>query len=169
MQVIKKPSPNFTTSRRGYQPQLIVIHIMDGTLAGTDAWFANRQSKVSAHYSVGKRGEVHQHVEEKHTAQHAGIVDRPSRRLVKAGVNPNLYTIGIEHEGRSGDGLTEAQLKASAELIADIARRWEIRLDREHVIAHYEIRRSKTCPGTGVDLAKLILLAQKFLTSRKES
>jgi len=163
MKIIQKPSPNFTSSRNGYKPELIVIHIMDGTLAGTDAWFANRDSKVSAHYSVGKRGEVHQHVDERHTAQHAGVVDRPSRKLVKAGVNPNFYTIGIEHEGRSGDALTQAQLKASAELLADISRRWRITLDREHVIAHYEIRRGKTCPGSGVDLAQLITLAQEFL------
>lgn len=161
MQIDWKPSPNFSPGRRGQTAVAIVVHIMDGTLAGTDAWFASRGSKVSAHYGVGKNGEVHQYVDEDDTAQHAGIVDSPAALVVRQRLtlNPNLYTVGIEHEGRDGDALTPAQADASAELIAEIASDWGIPLDREHVIAHHEIRASKTCPGKGVDIDALIALA----------
>ena len=50
MNIIKKPSPNYSTGRLGYRPEAIVIHVMDGTLVGTDSWFANPQSAVSAHW-----------------------------------------------------------------------------------------------------------------------
>jgi N-acetyl-anhydromuramyl-L-alanine amidase AmpD len=77
-------------------------------------------------------------------------------------VNPNFYTIGIEHEGYDGNKLTAVQMQTSAELIAAIAKRWGIPLDRKHVIQHHEIRRSKTCPGSGVDIDQLISLAKQF-------
>ncbi|MBL8037399.1 MAG: hypothetical protein JNN16_07870, partial [Nitrospira sp.] len=42
-------SPNKDKGREGYRPEAIVIHIMEGTLKGTDAWFTNEESGVSAH------------------------------------------------------------------------------------------------------------------------
>jgi N-acetylmuramoyl-L-alanine amidase len=83
------------------RPEAIVIHVMAGSLAGTDSWFASAESQVSAHYGIGKNGEVHQYVEEENTAFHAGTVDRPSWPLIKKAtnksfINPNLYTIGIQ-------------------------------------------------------------------------
>jgi N-acetyl-anhydromuramyl-L-alanine amidase AmpD len=162
MNIIKLTTPNYRASRKGQKPEAIVIHIMDGTLPGTDSWFADANSKVSAHYGVGKKGEVHQYVLEQHTAQHAGIVDHPSWKLIKPGVNPNFYTIGIEHEGVDGDALTDIQMRTSAELIAGIAKRWNIPLDRDHIIKHHEIRRGKTCPGGGVDISRLISSARQM-------
>lgn len=55
--IIWKGSPNFS-SPKGYKVLAIVDHIMGGTLAGTDAWFANPTSKVSSHFGVGKNGEI---------------------------------------------------------------------------------------------------------------
>jgi N-acetyl-anhydromuramyl-L-alanine amidase AmpD len=68
MEIIQKKSPNFWVGRKGYRPEAIVIHIMDGTLIGTDSWFANHTSQVSAHYGIGKNGEIHQYVQENDTA-----------------------------------------------------------------------------------------------------
>jgi N-acetyl-anhydromuramyl-L-alanine amidase AmpD len=109
---------------------------------------------------VGKNGEIHQYVAESDTAFHVGVVDHPAWPLLKAGINPNLYTIGIEHEGRDGDALTPAQLHASAALIAAIAKRWKIPLDAQHIIRHHDIRRGKPCPGAGFDVAALITAAK---------
>lgn len=47
-------SPNKDKGREGYRPEAIVIHIMEGTLKGTDAWFSNEESGVSAHMESGK-------------------------------------------------------------------------------------------------------------------
>lgn len=139
---------NFRVSRpQGLQPEAIVIHIAEGSLAGTIAHFHNPNAGVSAHYLVGKDGSVHQFVEETDTAFHAGVIVSPPKPLPRLGVNPNFYTIGIEHEGRAGDEWPEAMYAASAGLVAEIAARWNIPLDDDHVLLHREIRASKTCPG----------------------
>jgi len=144
-----------------YRPEAIVIHIMAGTLLGTDAWFANPASVVSAHYGVGKNGEIHQYVREEDTAFHAGRVTAPSwtgLRKTSNGkfVNPNYYTIGIEHEGLPDDDWPEAQRAASAELIAEIGGRWQIPIDPLHVVRHHDIFRSKPCPGAKAPMEELI-------------
>ena len=119
------PSPNRTLGRRGFRPEAVVVHIMDGTLRGTDAWFRNRESKVSAHYGVGRNGEVHQYVREADAAWHAGrkSSDAPWG-LLKPGVNPNYYTIGIEHEERDDVDRTDAMYEASTTLVREICLRW---------------------------------------------
>jgi N-acetyl-anhydromuramyl-L-alanine amidase AmpD len=149
-------SSNFQAGRpNGHRPRAIVIHIMDGSLVGTDSWFNDRASGVSAHYGIGKAGTVHQYVRETDTAFHAGTVVRPTWPLLKPGINPNYYTIGIEHEGFGGPGTSwpKGMLEASVALVGDIARRWGIPLDADHIIPHRAIRATKPhCPGRGVDL-----------------
>jgi N-acetylmuramoyl-L-alanine amidase len=164
MNIIKKLSPNFTPGRKKYQPLAIVIHIMQGSLAGTDSWFGNRQARVSAHYGVGRSGEVHQYVEEKDTAWHAGVVTTPSWSLIKKTVsglfiNPNYYTVGIEHEGTIDTDWTDAMYESTSTLIAEISKKWNIPIDRDHIIGHHEIYSVKACPGNKVDFNKLIALA----------
>jgi N-acetylmuramoyl-L-alanine amidase len=164
MNIIKKTSPNFTYGRKKYLPQAIVIHIMEGSLAGTDSWFGNIQSKVSAHYGVGKNGEVHQYVDEKDTAWHAGVVTTPSWSLIKkvgdnSYINPNYYTVGIEHEGTVETDWTDAMYQSTSSLIAEISKRWNIPIDRNHILGHHEIYAVKACPGSKVDFTKLIALA----------
>jgi N-acetylmuramoyl-L-alanine amidase len=148
MNIIQKKSPNFWAGRRGYKPEGVVIHIMDGTLSGTDSWFANPASQVSAHYGVGRTGEVHQYVKEEDAAWHAGRVDLPVWALIKPNINPNLYTIGIEHEGKPDDVWTDAMKQASAALIREICQRWQIPIDRAHIVGHFEIFSKKpNCPA----------------------
>ena len=164
MVIIKqKPCTNHS-GRNGYQPKAVVIHIMEGTLEGTDSWFAKTSSKVSAHYGVGKNGEIHQYVPETQAAWHAGRVARPAwKGLIPAGggkwINPNFYTIGVEHEGNEQSEWTDAMYAASAALVRDICGRYGLPLDRNHVIGHHEIYAEKTCPGFKVDLNKIIALA----------
>jgi N-acetylmuramoyl-L-alanine amidase len=148
MHIIQKPSPNYRAGRLGYHPEAVVIHIMDGTLGGTDAWFQNPASRVSAHYGIGKHGAVHQYVQEQDTAWHAGRVKAPTWVLLKAQVNPNLYTLAVEHEGHPDDVWPLAQQQASAALLAALCQRHHIPLDRAHVIGHYQIYAKKPhCPA----------------------
>ena len=37
---------NFSRGRAGYNPEAVVIHIMDGSLIGTDSWFNDPRSRV---------------------------------------------------------------------------------------------------------------------------
>lgn len=153
-------SPNFWKGRKGYKVQAIVIHIMDGTLQGTDAWFSNPRSMVSAHYGVAKTGNVHQYVLEEDTAWHAGKVKNPKWKLLKQGINPNLYTIGIEFEGRDNEKLTTAQLVIGAWLIFKICAGWSITIDTDHIIPHNWVYAGKICPGSGISIGRLVRLAQ---------
>lgn len=153
MIILKKPTPNFEKGRDGYKPEGIVIHVMEGTLEGTDSHFSKKASKVSAHYSVGRNGEVHQYVADEDTAWHAGRVSNPkpnARNLTR--INPNTLTIGIEHEGFATTPWSPAMYTTSVRLCAGLCIKWNIPADREHIVGHREIYDKKTCPGLWVDL-----------------
>jgi N-acetylmuramoyl-L-alanine amidase len=143
-------SPNFYKGRNGARIIAIVNHIMCGTLAGTDAWFNNRASQVSAHYGVGKNGEIHQYVKDEDTAWAVGIVHNPTWALYgQTGGHPNQCTISIEHEGQPEDGLTEAQYQATLWLHKQLIAKHGIPIDRNHIIGHCELDTvsRKDCPG----------------------
>src|SRR5450631_1958495 len=151
------PDSNFHRGRPfGLRPEAIVVHIIDGSFAAGESVFRNPATQKSAHYAVSWTGSVDQFVDENDTAFHAGIVVNPTWPLLKPRINPNFYTIGIEHEGCPDDVWPEAQLSASATLIGEIATRWGIPLDESHVIRHHQIRASKTCPGNWLKIADLL-------------
>lgn len=135
MQILQAPSPNFTPGRQGRSIIAIVDHITAGLMPGTLSWLRNPASAVSTHYLVTKRGEVYQLVKDEDTAWQAGIVNRPVWPLYD-GTNPNRYTLGIEHEALSGEGLTEAQYLATLELHMILTDKWDIPIDRNHIIGH---------------------------------
>lgn len=165
MQIVSKPVKNFTNTRRGHRPEAVVVHIAEGSLSAAESWFNRSDSQASSHYMVGRSGQIWQFVAEEHTAWHAGGVNRPSWSLLKQGINPNLYTVGIEHEGKTGQGWTNEMYEASAWLIAQICNRWQIAADTERIIGHHRINSVSraNCPGTGVDFAKLIQLTKNHL------
>jgi len=138
MNIIKKLSPNFS-SRGDYKPEIIVVHISAGTLDAMTSWFSTTDSQVSAHYGIGKNGIIMQYVEETNKAWHAGNVRNQSFKLYKEGINPNMYTIGIENEGLDLSQAPALQLDTLCSLIKDIASRWNIPLDRDHIVGHYQI------------------------------
>lgn len=82
----------------------LVLHIQEGSESGTDAWFHNPASKVSAHFGNPKTGPLDQWVE-------VGTV-------AWAEVNGNSNWVSVETEGRSGDSLTPSQLENTAQLLA---------------------------------------------------
>jgi len=150
------PTANFFSGRRGFKPEAIVIHCLNENLAHSESVFLDPTSRMSLHYAVALSGAVHQYVEENHSAFHAGIVVNPQWNKLKTNVNPNFYTIGIALEGHADDAHPGAQLAASATLILEIAARWGIPLDSEHVVEHSRIRASRNCPGSGLDVAALL-------------
>ncbi len=77
---------------------------MGGSLAGTDSWFANPLSQVSAHYGVGLNGEIHQYVALSDGAWANGILEFGNTWPGPAGVNPNYLTVSIETEDKGSAG-----------------------------------------------------------------
>lgn len=149
MNIIWKGSPNFGVTRFGNNIEFIVCHWIVGTLASADAVFANPKSQVSAHYAVGN-GEIHQYVKESNTAWHAG------------NQTVNRKSIGIEHQGGPNIPITDAVYNTSADLIADICRRYGKRFPLR---AHREFV-ATACPGT-LDLNKLNRLVDERLNPSK--
>lgn len=149
MRVEKRLVKNFTKGRRGRPVVAIVTHIMEGSMAGTMSHFNSPNSKASAHYGISKEGEIVQYVDEDDTAWHAGRVNKPTHPLVldRMPDSPNLYTIGIEHEGFTADEPTEKMIKASLWLMKDISSRHGFILSRRTLINHREIASDKKCPG----------------------
>ncbi len=108
----------------------IVIHVTQGSFAGALNWFANPAAGVSSHFTIrSSDGFIGQSVREKDVARHAG--------------NPayNLTSIGIEHEGYVEDPITftDAMYRSSAGLVAYLARKYDIPIDRSHIIGHSEV------------------------------
>lgn len=162
MDIVYKEVQNKSTGRFGYKPEAIVLHIAEGWLAGAHSWFNNPSSQASAHYMVGKNGIIWQFVKDEDTSWHAGGVNQPRWSLLKPKINPNLYTIGIEHEGFTGEAWTNEMYEASSDLIAYLCGKYQIPLDRNHIIGHNQINSVSRdrCPGDGVDIDKLITLAR---------
>lgn len=144
-------SPHFTPGRRGHKPVALVYHIMDGSLAGTDAWFQDPSSRASSHFGIGRDGSIHQYVKEEDSAWANGRVREPSWPLIDLfpGVNPNDYTLSIEHEGKPGEEFSEAMYQASLALTRYLTEMWRIPPDRGHLVGHFSIDSvdRADCPG----------------------
>lgn len=154
-------SPNYS-SRKGYVPRAIVLHTMDGTLAGTDSWFGTPASQVSAHYGVGEDGAVHQYVDEKNVGWANGILEQGNRWPYVDGVNPNLRTISIETEDfGTGAPVSSAQEQAVRSLVAGIVRR---NPSIVYLVTHSAIspKSRPSCPGPRWTSGKMQAIARVF-------
>jgi hypothetical protein len=108
----------------------IVIHDTESTATAAINSFQSPSSYTSAHYVIGADGSVTQMVPTKDIAWHAG------------NKYTNAHSIGIEHEGYAltyGSWYTEQEYQSSAALVTYLAQRFDIPLDREHLIGHDDI------------------------------
>lgn len=96
---------------------------MGGSLAGTDGWFNNPASQVSAHYGIGLDGTIHQYVKLEDGAWANGVLESGNTWPGPAGVNPNLLTVSIETEdkGSGSQPVTDAEYAATLQ-VCDVAR-----------------------------------------------
>lgn len=106
-------------------------------------WALTGHYGASWHFSVGRDGKVMQHLDFADGGYQAGIpatAPKPTWPLWRGhGQNVNTYTIGIEHEGFSGDGFTEAQRQASKKLCQWLAMELDIPYARVHFPPHADI------------------------------
>jgi hypothetical protein len=82
----------------------LVLHIQQGTEAGTEAWQRNPASQISSHFLAPKGGGLRQ------------MVDTADKAWCEAA--GNAHWISVECEGFSGQHLTLAQVEACAQLLA---------------------------------------------------
>ena len=144
--------------------RLFVLHVAQGSnQSGVDAWFDDPKAQVSAHFSVSRFGEIHQHV--------------PLDRVAWAEAGYNDVAISIEHLGYSGQQLTRAQLRASLALLDWLHGEFtQVPLHRvgnpngTGIIGHGELGvlggDHPDCPGTPILYQFNIALRPKLVTPR---
>jgi N-acetylmuramoyl-L-alanine amidase len=165
---------NFAPGRAGHKPIALVSHIAEGSLAAVDQHFATARpgAESSAHFGIGVDGEIHQYVAVEDTAFANGRLLVPNYAAVPwlkgLTINPNRLTISIEWAGkhlRDSNGRvinwwqpTEPQYNAGLALYRYLCERYDIAIDRAHIIRHSDIDSVNKgfCPGLGFDLAGLL-------------
>lgn len=131
-------SANWDKGRAGKVVTGIVLHTTVGTISGAQARFNDPASQVSVHYGIGLDGSITQWVEEADTAYQAG------------NYSVNQVTIGIEHEdnGNYNDSVrTDALYSSSAQLVADICKRYDFPADSSHILLHKNVIDKSVYPG----------------------
>lgn len=124
-------SANYTSANRGdAEINYVVVHVTQGSWAGALNWFRDSRAQSSAHYTVrSSDGAIGQSVREKDIAWHAG------------NWSYNQQSVGIEHEGYVSEPswFTDAMYRSSAKLSAYLSQKYNIPIDRQHIIGHNEV------------------------------
>ncbi|MCS6775709.1 MAG: N-acetylmuramoyl-L-alanine amidase [Chloroherpetonaceae bacterium] len=151
------PSPNYDDRPEGVTVNCVVLHAtVEPTVQGTINIFLDPAKRVSAHFIVGKEGQVIQMVPVEKRAWHAG----PSELDGKPAVND--YSVGIEMVNRNDgvDPYPEVQMQAVAGIIRFVRSRYVI--PDERIVSHATVARPagrKTDPRN-FDLDRLRRLAR---------
>jgi N-acetyl-anhydromuramyl-L-alanine amidase AmpD len=130
-----KPSPgaygnhDLAMREKDLDIEYILIHDTEATW-DTTLSLVQDPTYVSWQYSLrSSDGLVAQHVDNRNVAWHAG------------NWYVNMHSIGLEHEGFAADGTwyTEAMYRTSAELVKYLAAKYDVPLDRGHIIGHDQV------------------------------
>ncbi|MFI5855390.1 N-acetylmuramoyl-L-alanine amidase [Streptomyces parvulus] len=142
-------SGNYTAGRSA-AVTTVVVHVTQGSYAGSISWFQNPSAQVSAHYVVrSSDGQITQSVREGDTAWHAR--------------SANPHSVGVEHEGYVSDPawFTDAMYRSSAALTRHLTDRYGIPRDRAHIVGHSEVPgNDHTDPGPHWDWAYYMSLVR---------
>lgn len=154
--VVFLPSPNQDLRPEGMPIDCIVIH--DTETPGIRSarrianHFLNPKSQVSAHYIIGKDGEIVQCVEDQAKAWHAGLSRLGDREKV------NDFSLGIElvNAQTGTDPFTDAQYDSLNRLVAHLVAKYQIPRDR--IVGHKDItdRPDKNDPAVNFDWSRFL-------------
>lgn len=147
---------NYTPATRPNELPIdkIVIHMTQSSFASALTWFQDPAAGVSAHYTVrSSDGAIGQSVSDQNIAHHAG------------NWSYNQTSIGIEHEGWVEDPkwFTDAMYRSSAKLSAYLANKYDIPIDRAHIVGHNEVPgATHTDPGPYWDWDYYMTLVRQY-------
>lgn len=133
MDIQYKPSPNFGDRKpQDADVNILVLHhtAMNSFNSAVD-WLCNKEAGVSAHYVIGKDGEIAKLVDEDKRAWHAGRGSWSDNNDV------NSYSIGIELDNNGFEPFSAKLMKSLIELSKDIMARHNI--PQHNVIAHADM------------------------------
>lgn len=128
-------SPNFDERR----PNIVVLHHTGGnTQQGALNTLTSSARQVSAHYLIGRQGDIVQLVDERQRAWHAGASWWNGQNDI------NSNSIGIELDNNGTEPFSEPQIQALLRLLADLQARY--RLPGANFVGHADV-----APGRKVD------------------
>lgn len=170
-----RQSPNYTQGRGGQPIKAVCLHTMAGTYNGSISWFLNPSSQSSTHFLISFGGEITQMVNELDMAWANGMrwngntpLNARGRQMEASklgqllldnkGLNPNLYTISIELEGRPEDEVTPKMYEAVLKILRYLRDTYGIKFTRYNLIGHYQIDHidRPNCPGSRVDFDRIL-------------
>lgn len=166
---------------REYQPEIVMLHFCSAVLIDWDDPYNLELVRgtfvtysVSIHYIIDREGTVYCYIPEDRVARHAGVGtfgddEKYTDRM-------NYYSIGIELVGMGSQedmsvymipseyakldpslmGFTDAQYDSLRLLVEDLCLRYQIPMDRDHIIGHDEYAPGKTDPGELFDWDRLL-------------
>jgi N-acetyl-anhydromuramyl-L-alanine amidase AmpD len=157
---------NFDVGRSGQKVKAVVMHIAAGSMAGIFPTFNDPARLASAHFAIAKDGRIEQYVSIDDTAYGVGmrykdgnwynprgVLSHPTWTGMQPPLNPNLYTISVEHEGQPEDPWTPQMYDANKRLLQWIAKQINLTyVPRQTLIGHFEIDPvdRPNCPGPNV-------------------
>ncbi|WP_283680325.1 N-acetylmuramoyl-L-alanine amidase [Lentilactobacillus sp. Marseille-Q4993] len=147
------------SSRNGIKIDRIILHHNASTNKNVamNTWVQGGPAGTSAHYEVTPT-EIIGCVGEQYAAWHAGGTGGSDVPRIS---NPNQRSIGIENLNSSGAPYWKVDprtMRNCARLVADICKRYNIPLDRKHVLGHKEVT-ATACPG-GLNVDEVVRLAK---------
>jgi N-acetylmuramoyl-L-alanine amidase len=126
------PTVNFNLRR----PQYVIIHHTEqDSLAQTLKTFTNAATQVSAHYVIGRDGQVVQMLNDYLRAWHAGISRWGNDNDI------NSASIGIELDNNGTAPFSEAQMKSLVALLSVLKKNYSI--PTAHFIGHADVAPSR--------------------------
>ncbi len=132
-----RPSPNFNERRPDF---VILHHTSDDKIEQALATLTDPLREVSAHYLIGRDGNIIQLVDERARAWHAGESKWGGETDI------NSASLGIELDNNGHEPFAEAQIAALERLLADIVERYH--LPSANVLGHGDVApRRKTDPS----------------------
>ena len=175
-----QPAEEFSRLRKA-NPEFVMIHFSSAVvLKPTDpfSWKRNRKIfesyGVSTHYIMDREGKIRCYVPEDLVAYHAGYgtwADDPkyTNKLNEYAIGIEVMAIGSQKDmkqyltpsqyrslDKSFIGYTDAQYDALKALVKDICQRYDIPMDRAHIIGHQEYSPNKADPGELFDWDRLL-------------
>lgn len=152
------PNPMNSDSNRTTIDRIVIHHnATTNDAVARSTWYVATGHGTSAHYQVTP-DRIWGCVGENYVAYHAGNYP------------VNQRSIGIEHLNNTGAPtwtIAEETYRNSAKLIRDICERYNIPIDRQHIIKHGEVS-ATGCPG-GIDIDRLVAMARgaEYVTPAK--
>lgn len=174
--------PNKNSKPRHTPPTHIVLHFISNAYNNEknpyeidDVYSILEEYKLSAHYVIGRDGEIYLFTPENRVAYHAGSGElsnypKYENKLNNYSIGIEILAIGTKEEmipiitaerfnliDPSLLGYTDPQYESLNLLIDDILNRHVfIKRDRDHIIGHDEYNPEKTDPGSLFDWSKII-------------